>query len=70
MSQIQQYCVYMITNKSNSVIYIGVTSDIKNRILQHRQGLYKGFTKQYECGKLVYYEVFQWVMMLLLVKSN
>jgi len=46
-----------MTNKNNTVIYTGVTSDLKKRVHQHRQRLVKGFTKKYNIDKLVYYEV-------------
>ena len=59
--ELQQYYFYIITNKSNTVLYTGVTSDLKDRILQHKQKVYKGFTAKYECNKLVYYERFQWI---------
>jgi putative endonuclease len=61
MFQIHQYYVYIVTNKGNSVIYVGVTNDVKNRALQHKYGLQDAFTKKYECIKLVYYETFQWI---------
>ncbi len=61
MFKIHQYYVYMLTNKGNTVIYTGVTNDIKNRTLEHKQGIYKGFTKKYECNKLIYYEEYQWI---------
>jgi putative endonuclease len=50
--------VYIITNKKNSVLYTGVTSDLKSRIYQHRNKLIKGFSEKYNCTKLVYYESF------------
>ncbi|SDT50622.1 putative endonuclease [Mucilaginibacter mallensis] len=59
--ELQQYHVYIIANKSNTALYTGVTSDLKDRILQHKQKVYKGFTAKYECNKLVYYERFQWI---------
>jgi len=55
------YYVYIITNKSNTVLYIGVTSDLEDRIWQHKNKVYKGFTSRYDCNKLVYYEEFQWI---------
>ena len=48
--------VYFMTNKSNSVLYIGVTSDLRKRVLQHKNHEYEGFTDKYNCEKLVYYE--------------
>lgn len=50
--------VYLMTNKSNSVIYTGVTSDLKKRVYEHKEKLVEGFTKKYNVDKLVYYEVF------------
>jgi putative endonuclease len=50
--------VYLMTNKTNSVIYTGVTSDLQERVYQHREKLLEGFTKKYNVNKLVYYEVF------------
>lgn len=47
-----------MTNKNNSVIYIGVTSDLKSRIHQHKNKLFKGFTSKYNCDKLIYFEQF------------
>ena len=47
---------YIMTNKSNSVLYIGVTSDLNARVIQHRMGEGGEFTKKYNCNKLVYYE--------------
>ncbi|HVW99871.1 MAG TPA: GIY-YIG nuclease family protein [Candidatus Babeliaceae bacterium] len=55
------YCVYIITNKNNRVLYIGVTSDLQGRIWQHKNKVYKGFAARYGCNKLVYYEEFQWI---------
>jgi putative endonuclease len=59
--ELQQYYIYIITKKSNTVLYTGVTSDLKDRIWQHKQKIYQGFTAKYECNKLVYYERFQWI---------
>jgi len=54
----EQYFIYIMTNKSNSVLYTGVTSDLKKRVYQHKEKLIDGFTKKYNCTKLVYYEIF------------
>jgi len=50
------YCVYIMTNASNTVLYTGVTSDLKRRAYQHRSGHGGGFTSRYKIVKLVYYE--------------
>ena len=54
-------CVYIITNKVNTVFYIGVTSDLQDRIWQHKQKIYKGFSAKYDCNKLVYFEEYQFI---------
>ena len=52
-------CVYIITNKNNTVLYTGVTSDLITRITQHKEKLYKdSFTAKYNCDKLVYYQFY------------
>ncbi len=50
--------VYFVTNWTNEVIYVGVTSDLDMRLAQHRMKTYSGFTSKYNLDKLVYYEVF------------
>jgi putative endonuclease len=51
-----QYFTYILTNKGNTVLYIGVTNDLEARILQHKQKAFAGFTATYNCNKLVYFE--------------
>ncbi|MBQ7001551.1 MAG: GIY-YIG nuclease family protein [Oscillospiraceae bacterium] len=50
------YFVYILANWDDSVIYIGVTSNLERRLYEHKNGLADGFTKQYNVHKLVYYE--------------
>jgi putative endonuclease len=50
------YFVYILTNQRHTVLYIGVTSDLKARIYQHREKLTAGFTSRHNVDKLVYYE--------------
>ena len=50
------YYVYILTNWDDSVMYIGVTSNLERRLYEHRNGLADGFTKRYNVHKLVYYE--------------
>ncbi len=51
--------VYFVTSKSNSVLYVGVTSDLFVRIQQHQEHFFKGsFSDKYNTEKLVYYELF------------
>ena len=54
----RQFYIYIMTNKWNSVLYTGVTNNLKNRVHQHKQKLVDGFTKKYNVTKLVYFEVF------------
>ena len=50
------YYVYIITNKTNHVLYTGVTSNLQRRIFEHKNKLVDGFSKTYNVNKLVYYE--------------
>ncbi len=53
-------CVYILTNKNHSVIYVGVTSDLGKRVIQHKTGFYKNaFTSRYNVTELVYFEEFE-----------
>ena len=47
-----------MTNKNNTVIYIGVTTNLLKRVYQHKTKAFKGFTAKYNCDKLVYFEDF------------
>ncbi|MCW5518056.1 GIY-YIG nuclease family protein [Muriicola sp. Z0-33] len=51
-----------MTNNRNSVVYIGVTSNLVRRIWQHKNKILKGFTSRYNCYKLVYYESFDHIL--------
>ncbi|MDD5093684.1 MAG: GIY-YIG nuclease family protein [Dehalococcoidia bacterium] len=55
----KQYYVYILTNKSNAVLYTGVTNNLKRRAYEHREKLVDGFTRKYNVMRLVYYEVFE-----------
>ena len=50
--------VYILTNRPNGTLYVGVTSDLISRIAQHRGGSIKGFTKTYGLKRLIYFEVY------------
>jgi len=50
--------VYLLTNKNNTVIYIGITSNLVKRIFEHKTKKNKGFTYKYNCDKLIYFEEF------------
>lgn len=49
-------CVYILTNGNNTVLYTGVTSDLEQRILQHRNGVGSQFTMKYRLRKVVFVE--------------
>ena len=57
MKWINNYYVYIITNKWNRVLYTGVTNDLKRRVYEHKNKLVPGFTEKYQANKLVYYEM-------------
>ena len=48
--------IYIVTNKRNGTLYIGVTSNLSRRAFEHREGIYPGFTERYGLKRLVYYE--------------
>ncbi len=50
--------VYILTNKYNRVLYTGVTNNLIRRVLEHRSGKYRSYTKKYNVTKLVYYEIY------------
>ena len=52
----KSYYVYILTNAARTVLYIGVTNDLARRMYQHRSKTLEGFTKQYNCSYLLYYE--------------
>ena len=54
----KQFYVYIITNKTNSVLYTGITSNLSKRVFEHKSGQTEGFTHKYKCDKLVYFKVF------------
>ncbi len=56
-----QYYVYILTNKKNGTIYIGMTNDLERRVFEHKNKLVDGFTKKYKLDKLVYFETYQYV---------
>ncbi len=54
-----QFYVYIMTNKYNTVLYTGVTNNLQRRVYEHREKLVDGFTKRYNVNKLVFFEVFE-----------
>lgn len=51
--------VYILASKKNGTIYIGVTSDLKRRIFEHKNKIIKGFTARYSIDQLMHYEHFE-----------
>lgn len=54
----RNYYFYIITNKYNKVLYIGVTNNLERRMYEHKNKLIRGFSSKYNLQKLVYYEQF------------
>jgi len=55
----KRFYVYIATNRFNTVLYTGVTSNLERRMYEHRNKLFKGFSSKYNVQKLIYYEVFK-----------
>jgi putative endonuclease len=53
----KQPCVYILASKKNGTLYIGVTSNLVQRVYQHRENLIEGFTKRYRVHQLMWYEL-------------
>ncbi len=54
----KQSYIYIMSNKLNGTLYVGVTSDIIRRVYEHKNSLVDGFTKKYNLKTLVYYEIY------------
>lgn len=52
----KSYFIYILANKRNGTLYVGVTNNLLARVHQHKEGEVKSFTKKYKINKLVYYE--------------
>lgn len=53
--------MYIITNKKDGVLYIGVSNDLERRMFEHKNKLVKGFSSKYNLNKLIYFESYQFV---------
>jgi len=62
--------VYILTNRPNGTLYVGVTSDLVRRVAEHREGAVKGFTKRYGLKRLVYFEVYDDVVTAIQREKN
>ncbi len=52
-----QPAVYLMTNKRNGALYVGVTSNLIKRVWEHKNGVVDGFTKRYDLHQLMWYEL-------------
>jgi len=50
--------IYILTNATNKVLYVGVTNNLVRRVYEHKQKMVEGFSSRYHLNKLVYYEQF------------
>jgi putative endonuclease len=57
-SELHQYFVYMMTNKNKTVLYTGVTNSLERRVWEHKEKTFPGFTKKYNCDRLIYFEIY------------
>lgn len=51
--------VYIMTNKNNTTLYIGVTNNLLRRVWEHKNNILAGFSQQYNLHKLIYFETFE-----------
>lgn len=58
----KQPCVYILASKKNGILYIGVTSNLVQRMWQHKEGLADGFSKKYRIKRLAWYEQHETMM--------
>ncbi|HEX7191669.1 MAG TPA: GIY-YIG nuclease family protein [Thermoanaerobaculia bacterium] len=58
-SEVPQYFIYIVTNKNKTVLYTGVTNSPVRRIWQHKNKAFPGFTKKYNCDRLIFFEVYE-----------
>jgi putative endonuclease len=55
---VRHYCIYIVTNPTNTVLYTGVTNHLTRRIVEHKLHIGSTFTSKYNVTKLVYFEIF------------
>ena len=62
--------VYIMTNRPNGTLYVGVTSDLARRVWEHREGVADGFTKRYGLKRLVYVEPYDDILAAIQREKN
>lgn len=55
----KQPAIYILASKRNGTLYTGVTSNFIQRTAQHKSGIFDGFSREYGCGLLVHYELYE-----------
>lgn len=68
--QEKQPVVYLLASKPYGTLYLGVTSDLKKRVWQHKNKLAKGFTEQYSVDQLVWYELHSSMVVAIVREKN
>jgi len=61
MRKEHQYFVYILTDSKNHTLYIGVTNNLERRMMEHKSKVVKGFSKKYNCTRLIYFEDYKYV---------
>ncbi len=54
----KEFFIYILTNISNTVLYVGVTNNLIRRVFEHRNKLADGFSNKYNLNKLVHFEIY------------
>jgi putative endonuclease len=58
----KSFFVYILASQRNETLYVGVTNDLARRITEHKAKLVPGFTRKYDVGRLVYFELFDTIL--------
>jgi putative endonuclease len=64
------YFVYILASKRNGTLYTGVTNNLLQRVIEHKEKITKGFSEKYNVGKLVYFETYKYVKDAIKRESN
>lgn len=59
MAGAHHYYTYILASRVGGTLYVGVTNDLRRRVLEHREGIASGYTRKHEVFRLVYYETHQ-----------